>query len=143
MRTITMTAVRPPELPASRSFHGRNRTNETNPFGVSGSETLLGSGPGATFFGAQVPTRCGTAHVSSVRRARGPGSCSLGQGADARARALRTPGPGGRRGAAWGAGGGAARPFKPFRAAPTAAARDRTTRGGAGYGCGGALRGGA
>ncbi|KAK2502508.1 hypothetical protein MC885_002588 [Smutsia gigantea] len=140
MCTTTMTAVRPPELPASRSFHGRNRANETILSGISVSETQLGCR--RHILDAQVPRRCGAAHVSSVRRARGLGSCSLGQGADARARATRTPGPGGRRGAAWGAGGGAARPFKPFRAAPTAAARERTTRGGARLGGGGALRGG-
>ena len=39
--------------------------------------------------------------------------------------------------------GGAARPFKPSRAAPRAAARDHTKRGRAGSGGGGALQGGA
>lgn len=42
---------------------------------------------------------------------------------------MRTPSPGGRRGSARGAGGGASGPFKPFRVAPRAAAGDGATRG--------------
>lgn len=60
---------------------------------------------------------------------RGLGSCSLGRGSGTGAGASRTPRPGGRRGGPGAARGGAVRPFKPFRAAPRAAAGDAATRG--------------
>lgn len=65
------------------------------------------------------------APVCTVTRPRGLGSCSFGEGERAGARTTRTPRPGGRRGAARGARGGAARPFKPF----WAAGGDSATRG--------------
>ena len=130
------------ELPASRSLPRRSRVDGAILL-ASVSEPPLGSH--ATALGVQVPRSQGTAHPSSVTRARGLGSCSSRLGASARAGAARTPRPGGRRGSARGAGGGAARPFKPFRAAPRAAAGDGATRGPSrrGGGSGGALRGGA
>ena len=108
--------------PHEASTAGAGQTGDC-PLGITVSESPLGSH--ATALRAQVPQSQGTSHPCSVTRAQGLGSCSPRLAASAGAVLARTPRPGGRRGAAWGAGGGAAGPFKPFQGRSEVCSRGR------------------
>lgn len=126
-----------PELPISQSFHRRNRGNRTILSAPRSQSRHSSFTPRPSLPGPEA----GASPPLHRDAARDLGSCSPGPGAGAGVGTVRTPGPGGRRGAAWGAGRGR-RPFKP--AGPLGGPQPGTAPSGgrAVRSDGGALRGG-
>lgn len=113
--TCTMTTTdgagrrcKPPSFPSPKASTAR-----TGATGLSFRQLRVRAATRVSRHGprSQVP-EAGASPPLHRDAARDLGSCSPGPGAGAGVGTVRTPGPGGRRGAAWGAGRGR-RPFKP------------------------------